>query len=101
MGEKLPRHRIEPQDKVRPWAWGGGGIPLGKVAVKLFKLFYQKMADNGADICEKTFDFFPFFLKSSLHLNLITGITGFHLACRFHIKLFNPPTTPKRKMLLS
>lgn len=48
MGEKLPRHRIEPQDKVRPWAWGG--VSLGKEAVKLFKTFYQKMADNGSDI---------------------------------------------------
>lgn len=55
MGEKLPRHRIEPQDKVRPWVWGG--VSLGKEAVKLFKTFYQQMADNGSDICEKTFDF--------------------------------------------
>lgn len=34
-----------------------GGVSLGKEAVKLFKTFYQKMADNGSDICEKTFDF--------------------------------------------
>lgn len=36
---------------------GHGGLSLGKEAVKLFKTSYQKMADNGSDICEKTFDF--------------------------------------------
>lgn len=57
LGGKAPKAQDRAPRQSETLCVCGGGVSLGKEAVKLFKTFYQKMADNGSDICEKTFDF--------------------------------------------